>query len=232
MRRVERIVCQKLMGRLYAPVFLLLLAANVLAKALLVAKVKRRDFLIYPQKKEFDSLAQSANVIPVTKEIYSDTTTPIGIFMRFAHEENSFLLESVEGGEKWARYSFIGRNPYMTFSSTGEDITIVQGGKTRTTHGNLFEELQRIFGGFKYAYIDGLPRFCGGAVGYFGYDTVRHIEKLPEAPPDDMNVPDCYLMFCDEIIVYDHLKQKVMVIVNAHIGGKADGVYKRTVGAD
>jgi len=185
--------------------------------------------LIYPSKQEFDRLAQEANVVPVTKEIYSDTKTPIGIFMRFADEQNSFLLESVEGGEKWARYSFIGRNPYMTFSSDGDEMTIVQNGKTKKKKGNPFDELKEIFAGFKYAYIEGLPRLSGGAVGYFGYDTVRHIEKLPDAPEDDINVPDCYLMFCDEIIAYDHLKQKVIVIVNAHIGKKAKNEYEKVL---
>ncbi len=226
MRRVERIVCQ-FMGRLYAPIFYLI-GAKCLT-ALLIAIVKRRDFLIYPDMQEFERLAQEANVVPVTQEIYSDTKTPIGVFMRFADEENSFLLESVEGGEKWARYSFIGRNPYMTFASEGENITIQKGGKTRTYTGNPFDELKQIFAGFKYAHTEGLPRLSGGAVGYFGYDTVRHIEKLPDAPPDDMQVPDCYLMFCDEIIAYDHLKQKVIVIVNAHIGKYAKGVYEQVL---
>jgi anthranilate synthase component 1 len=185
--------------------------------------------LIYPDKQEFERLAQQANVVPVTKQIYSDTKTPIGIFMRFANEEHSFLLESVEGGEKWARYSFIGRNPYMTFSSEGNEITIIKGGKTRKKKGNPFDELKEIFAGFRYAHTKGLPRLSGGAVGYFGYDTVRHIEKLPDELPDDLQVPDCYLMFCDEIIAYDHLKQEVIVIVNAHIGRNAKGVYDTVV---
>ena len=186
--------------------------------------------MIYPNKQVFAELARQANVIPVTKEIYSDTKTPIGIFMHFASENNSFLLESVEGGEKWARYSFIGRNPYMTFSSNGDAVMICRDGKETKTTGNPFEVLKDIFAGFRYARPDGLPRFSGGAVGYFGYDTVRYIENLPEAPSDDINVPDCYLMFCNEIIAYDHLKQKVMVIINAYIdGGSTDAAYDKAV---
>ena len=181
--------------------------------------------MIYPKREEFIKLAAGANIVPVVREIHSDTQTPIGIFMQFAGQQNSFLLESVEGGEKWARYSFIGRSPYMTFSANGDEITIVENGKTRKTAGNPLEALKALFAQFIYAKLDGLPRFAGGAIGYFAYDAVRYIEDLPGAPPDDMNVPDCYLMFCDEVIAYDHLQQKVMVIVNAHVNSDAAGAY-------
>ena len=181
--------------------------------------------MIYPQKQEFIELAQKYNIIPVTQEIHSDTKTPIGIFLRFAREKNSFLLESVEGGEKWARYSFIGRNPYLTFSSKGETITIKKNGEESILEANPLVYLKDLFSQFRCAKIEGLPRFSGGAIGYFAYDTVRYIEKLPDAPPDDMDVPDCYLMFCDEIIAYDHFKQKIVVIINAHIKDDADKAY-------
>ena len=183
--------------------------------------------MIYPQRDMFVNLSKDANIIPVAREIYSDTKTPIGIFMNFSTQKNCFLLESVEGGEKWARYSFIGRNPYMTFESSGERMVVRQGDEETVMTGNPFEELKKRFAQFAYAKIDGLPRFSGGAVGYFGYDTVRYIEDLPEAPPDDVQVPDCYLMFCDEIIAYDHLRQKVMVIVNAHVQDDPGSAYDR-----
>ncbi len=186
--------------------------------------------MIYPKKDVFKKLAETANVIPVTKEIYSDTKTPIGIFIHFAAQENCFLLESIEGGEKWGRYSFIGRNPYMTFSSSENTVTIEDENGKLVKNGNPFEELKKLLDNFKYAKIEGLPRFTGGAVGYFGYDMVRHIEELPDTPPDDINLPDSYLMFCDEIIAYDHLKQKVIVIVNARITDGALNAYDSAVG--
>ena len=182
--------------------------------------------MIYPTKEEFIRLSEDSNIVPVTREVYSDTKTPISIFMRYAQTPNSFLLESVEGGEKWARYSFIGRNPYMTFSAAGEKITITEGGETRQLSGNPMKYLKELYAGFKYAQIEGLPRFSGGAVGYFAYDAVRYIEELPDAPIDDIGAPDCYLMFCDEVIVYDHFKQKVMVIVNAHINGDPEQIFE------
>ena len=138
--------------------------------------------MIYPSKQEFSKLAQNANVIPITKQIYSDTKTPIGIFINFAEQENCFLLESIEGGEKWARYSFIGRNPYMTFQSSDNTIVIEDKEGKTTMEGNPFDELKKLFKRYKYARIEGLPRFTGGAVGYFGYDMVRHIEELGDAP--------------------------------------------------
>jgi len=185
--------------------------------------------LIYPKRQKFIELAQNANVIPVTKQIYSDTKTPIGIFINFAAQKNCFLLESIEGGEKWARYSFIGRNPYMTFESSENTIVIENNEGKTIIEGNPFDELKKLFRRFKYARIEGLPRFTGGAVGYIGYDMVRHIEELSDAPPDDLHLPDSYLMFCDEIIVYDHLKQKVMVIVNARVDDDANKVYDLAV---
>ena len=115
--------------------------------------------MIYPKRQEFIALAKQANVIPVAKEVYSDTKTPIGIFMRYADEPDSFLLESVEGGEKWGRYSFIGRNPYMTFSCSGDAVTIRKNGEEQTTTGNPFDILKAIFVKFECARIDGLPRF-------------------------------------------------------------------------
>jgi len=185
--------------------------------------------MIYPNRQKFYKMAENANVIPTAKELYSDTQTPIGIFMRFADKPNSFLLESVEGGEKWGRYSFIGRNPYMTFSAKDSIITVCRGGETRTLTGNPFDELKSMFADFRCAEVNGLPRFSGGAVGYFGYDAVRYIEDLPEAPRDDVGMPDCYLMFCSEIIAYDHLKQKVVVIVNAHVNGDPGDAYDGAV---
>lgn len=168
-----------------------------------------------PDFDTFLKMSKNVRLVPISEEFSMDTQTPIGLFMRFAHEENSFLLESVEGGERWARYSYIGRRPFMIFKSTGSHITLIENGRQTEKDGNPFEELKRLFSEYKGVSFEGMPGFCGGAVGYIGYDMVRQIEHLPGAPEDDIGLPDCYLGFYDEIITYDHLKQRIIITVNA-----------------
>ncbi len=180
---------------------------------------------MYPDFDTFLKTAKTARMIPVFEEFNMDTQTPIGLFMRFAGQENSFLLESVEGGERWARYSFIGRRPFMIFKSTGEDITIIKGDERTEKKGNPFEELKKLLSKYKGIHFKGMPRFSGGAVGYIGYDMVRQIEYLPDVPEDDIRMPESYLCFYDEIITYDHLKQRVIVTVNVSSDGDINTAY-------
>ncbi len=175
---------------------------------------------MYPDFDTFFKMSESALMVPVSEELNMDTETPIGLFMRFAREENSFLLESVEGGERWARYSYIGRRPFMIFKSSGSSITVIEKGRKTEKEGNPFEELKRLKCEYSGIHLKGMPRFCGGAVGYIGYDMVRQIEHLPDVPKDDIGMPDSYLGFYDEIITYDHLKQRVMITVN--VRGNSD----------
>lgn len=180
---------------------------------------------MYPDFDTFLKMSKTGLMIPVSEEWNMDTQTPIGLFMRFAHRENSFLLESVEGGERWARYSFIGRRPFMIFKSSGDSITITENGRQTEKRGDPFEELKRLLGEYKGIRFKGMPRFSGGAVGYIGYDMVRQIEHLPDAPQDDIGLPESYLGFYDEIITYDHLKQRVIITVNVRSGGELNKVY-------
>ncbi|MDD5017433.1 MAG: anthranilate synthase component I [Eubacteriales bacterium] len=181
--------------------------------------------MMYPDYEEFQGMARAARMIPVSEELFLDTQTPIGLFLRFSEMENSFLLESVEGGERWARYSYIGRRPFMVFKSSGDDMTIIKGNETVYKKGNPFDELKSLLKEYKGVHIKGMPRFCGGAVGYIGYDMVRHIEYLPGMPRDDVGLPDSYLCFYDEVITYDHLKQRVVITVNADTGGGIEKAY-------
>ncbi|MEZ4358127.1 MAG: anthranilate synthase component I [Eubacteriales bacterium] len=181
---------------------------------------------MYPNFEEFKKIAKTARMVPVYEELFLDTQTPIGIFLRYADDENSFLLESVEGGERWTRYSFIARRPFMTFKSSGDDITITKDEKTTVKKGNPFKELKALLNDYKGISLKGMPRFCGGAVGYIGYDMVRHIEYLPDTPEDDIRLPDSYLAFYDEVVAYDHLKQRVMVIVNVDTAGDIEKNYE------
>ena len=182
---------------------------------------------MYPELKEFYEMAKMSRMVPVSKELFLDTQTPIGLFLRFAETPNSFLLESVEGGERWARYSYIGRRPFVVFKSSGEDMTIIKDGKEIRKKGDPFDELKTLLGEYRGLHIKGMPRFCGGAVGYIGYDMVRHIETLPNMPADDIGLPDSYLCFYDEVITYDHLKQRVIITVNADTSIGAESAYDR-----
>lgn len=187
--------------------------------------------MFYPSLEEVMELAKDYDRIPVSLEVYADMETPISLFKRF--EDSSrycFLLESVEGGEKWARYSFIGRNPFLIVKSQDKKITMQdKNGYETKAEGNPVMFLQDLLKSQKSAPIFGLPRFNGGAVGFFGYDLVRFYENLPDIPEDDMGLPDCHFMFMDEVLVFDHLKQKIHIIVNLQAKGNIAREYNSVI---
>ncbi|HAE62092.1 MAG TPA: anthranilate synthase component I [Eubacteriaceae bacterium] len=173
--------------------------------------------MLFPSIEEYSNLKEIYNVIPFIKQIEGDTETPISIFKKLCKaDEKSFLLESVEGGSKWGRYSYIGRNPYGEIvSREGMTYVTTEGGKS-TYEGKSLDALKGYFSEIRYPNIDlsFIPEFPGGAVGYVSYDLIREIEKLPEENPDELNVPDVHLMIMKEIIVYDHMKQKLFIVFN------------------
>jgi len=173
--------------------------------------------MYYPDKKEFIKLSKHANVIPIYREIAADLLTPVAIFQKIKNG-CSYLLESVEGEEKIARFSFIGISPSIIFKSKGKAIELTKGHKVK----NFFtdsplKEIANIMKDFKSAKINGLPRFCGGLVGFMGYDMVRFFEKLPDKNPDELKVPDAIFMLADELIIFDHFFHKVKVVVNGYL---------------
>lgn len=171
-----------------------------------------------PSFSEFTRKAAKGNLIPVYKEILADTETPVSACMKLKKSEHCFLLESVEGGEKWARYSFLGFNPSIIFRSKGKDITITRGKKTEHLSAeNPLSVLRDIMAKYIPVEIDGLPRFYGGAVGFIGYDMVRFFEKLPDDTMDDTGWNDSYLMITDTLLVFDNLKHNLKVIYNIHL---------------
>lgn len=172
--------------------------------------------------KEFLSCSANSNVIPVYKEINADLDTPVSCFLKLAKDDYSFLLESVEGREKIARYSFLGTKPCVVISSKGRDIEVNENGKTRrfVTNTDPLDEIKKIMSGFKPARLKGLPRFYGGFVGYMGYDFVRFIENIPDKNPDDMDVPDTYFILTDKILLFDHINHTLKIIVNVILPAK------------
>lgn len=172
---------------------------------------------IQPDLAEFTALAKKGNVIPVCAEVVADLLTPVSAYINVAAgTDHSFLLESVEGGERAARYSFLGINPRSVFTS--KNGRWEHGAKKG--EGDPFDALREAFSGIKIAGGEGLPPFIGGAVGYLGYDSVRHIEELPSTAKDDLNLPDILLIFTDAILIFDHVKHCIKIVCCARLDGK------------
>lgn len=170
-----------------------------------------------PRYEQVLELSQSYNVIPVSKTILADMETPIRLFQRLQVERYAFLLESVEGGVQWARYSFIGTDPFLMLVGKNGVHVITEGGRQRPLEGKPLEGLAELLKQYKSPVIPGLPPLTGGAIGFFGYDLMQQYEKLPRHAKDDLNMNDVQFMFCDQLVVFDHVKQQIQVIVNIHI---------------
>jgi len=183
--------------------------------------------MIYPEKKEFLELAKKGNVIPVCKDILADFDTTLSSFRKIDRSEYSFLLESVEGGERLARYSFMGSNPSMIFKSKGRSIELIESGRSKkyVTDKDPIGEVQAIMSKFRFVPIEGLPIFCGGLVGYIGYDMVRFFEEIPDKNEDDLEAPDAVLLLTDTMVIFDHVERKIKIISNAIIKGSAGSAY-------
>jgi len=172
---------------------------------------------------EFKSLAaQGYNRIPLIAEAFADLETPLSLYLKLAQQQsggkNTFLLESVVGGERFGRYSFIGLPASTLLRSYGRRTEVVtHGAVVESVEGNPLDFIADYQSRFKVAILPGMPRFCGGLAGYFGYDTVRHIEKrlADTAPKDDLGLPDIQLLLTEELAVIDNLSGKLYLIVYA-----------------
>jgi len=187
--------------------------------------------MFYPDFKEFKKSAREGNLVPVYREILADLETPLSAYLKLGGK-TGFLLESVEGGEKWARYSFLGCDPSMTIESRGERIIITRGNhkKSAIFKNDPLEIVSAELKKYRPVVTPGLPRFYGGFVGYIGYDIVRHFERLPDMSHKGLNLPDLYLMFADTLIVFDNLSQTMKVISNAYIEDDPSDAYKKACG--
>jgi anthranilate synthase component 1 len=172
----------------------------------------------FPDYREFSRLAAKASLVPVAKTVAADLRTPVSAFLSIAAEEpNAFLLESVEGGEKIGRYTFLGARPYMVLRARGREITLDQNGKKKRIEGSVFQVLDRLLREHTPAHLPGLPPFTAGAVGFFSHDAVRQLEKLPELAKDDLHAPDCTLMFFDRLLAFDHVRHEIFIIATADV---------------
>lgn len=191
----------------------------------------------FPTAAEFATLAESADYVPVCRRLISDTLTPVTGFRAIDDGQSACLFESVIGGEKVGRYSFLASEPYLLLEASGNTVTATEFGRpaelnssgrespaiSETTHSdNPLEELRQRVGSVRVAKVPGLPPFVGGAVGYAGYDTVRYSEHLPNAPLDDRQLPDMAFAFYDHMVVFDNVTKTVLVLALAKVKD-ADG---------
>jgi anthranilate synthase component 1 len=186
----------------------------------------------YPSYSEFEALATQGNLIPVYREINMDLETPVSVYLKLRGEGESFLLESVEGGEQLARYSFLGVNPARVLTLRGDQVTIRN--HTRVKQFSLegcdpLDALRGFLAPYQAMPVTGLPRFFGGAVGYLAYDIVRHIERLPNTAHNELDLPDAVFLLADTVIAFDHVKHRALVIANAHVEGDLCAAYDDAV---
>lgn len=174
-----------------------------------------------PELEEVVRLAPLYNLVPVSRTMMADTETPIRVFQHLYKEPRAFLLESVEGGVKWARYSFIGTDPFLVVRGKNGVMEIEHGGEVRRVREQPIELIKTLLDSYSSPALPELPPFTGGAIGFFGYDLLQYYEKLPAHRVDDLQMDDIQFMFCDQIIVFDHFKQQIKIVANAHIPKEA-----------
>jgi len=173
--------------------------------------------MYYPTLEEVKEFKGQGNLVPVYREIVADLETPVSAFLKINRGGCSFLLESVEGGQRLARYSFIGTDPYRVLTTRGEDKT--------DPLPLIEEELNK----YQVVQVADLPRFCGGAVGYLAYETVTRFEELPSPESDSLNLPESMFMLVDSMLVFDHVMHKIKVLSHVHLDGDIDVAYQQAV---
>ena len=180
----------------------------------------------------FRTAAAPGTVIPVWEEFHADLETPVSAYLKVAARfpDDHFLLESVEGGEKWARYSFIGFDPDIRFSADGDTVSVRRGDRVEIipSPGDPMELLAGILGERRYLPAEGLPRLSGGAVGFIGYDYVRRLERLPDLHPPG-RAPDAMFLFPSRLVVFDNVKHRILIVTHGELreGETPDDAYGR-----
>ncbi len=170
----------------------------------------------FPDFQSFRKLAKDANLVPVYRQLVSDTLSPVSAYRKIQSDRCSFLFESVVGGERIGRYSFLGVDPFLQIEAFGKRVVINEGKKIWEIESqDPFQDLEKLLNRYKAVHFAQLPRFCGGAVGYAGYDVVRYSENLPKPPLDDRTLPDLSFAFYDLMVVFDHINKTVLVVAHA-----------------
>ncbi len=186
--------------------------------------------MIVPSLSEFRALAKGGRLVPVYREVFADHDTPVSAFRKIDDGPYGFLLESVEGGEKWGRYSILGSRPSLVFVARGDRCEVIRDGATTPLARHPLVELGELLQQHQAVALPGLPKFCGGAVGYLGYDTVRWYERIPAGDKEDVGLPDAVFLFGDVVSVFDNLTHTLKVVTHARGGGDPDAAWHAAVG--
>ncbi|MCL0044299.1 anthranilate synthase component I [Dehalococcoidia bacterium] len=184
-----------------------------------------------PTIEQVKSLSRKdGNLVPIYREINADLETPVSAYLKIARPPYSFLLESIEGGERLARYSFIGTEPSCLIQTGGNNPSLFGQDRTKKAVDPL-TQIQRVLANFRPVPTPGLPRFHGGMVGYLGYESVRHFEpRVPIAKDDPLRLPESVFMLTDTLLVFDHLRHKIRVVSHANLDDGVDVAYAQAIG--
>ncbi len=185
---------------------------------------------------EFRSYAKQGNLIPLFREILADHDTPVSAFAKIDHGPSAYLLESIQGGEKWARYSFLGSgSPLVIYEDRG-DLCVKKGSHRRRipSRGAPLDRLRELMEAYRPVTVPNLPRFVGGAVGYLGYDIVKTFEDLPSRRKEHGALPDFAFLLTETLLIFDNVSQKIKVVANAHVKSTSErdvrAAYRRATG--
>jgi anthranilate synthase component 1 len=185
--------------------------------------------MLVPTRAEFHALAKTGKLVPVYREVFADHDTPVSAFRKIDDGPYGFLLESVEGGEKWGRYSILGSRPSGVFVARGDRAELHENGGVTALKGPPVEALGELLRQHQAVALPGLPRFCGGAVGYLAWDAVRWFERLPGRAKDELHMPDAVFLFGDVVCVFDNLTHTMKVVTHARGGDDPDAAYDAAV---
>ncbi len=185
--------------------------------------------MITPSFDLFCKKAKEGNLIPVYREILADTETPVSAFLKIRTSAGAaYLLESVEGGEKWGRYSFLGTSPSITIKGSGNIVTVTEGGRCEVFNESPLQILKKVLARFKPVPDLNLPRFSGGAIGFIGYEGVRFFDSIQFKTPETAGrekMPDFFFLITDTVLIFDNLKQTIKIVSNALV---EEGTLKET----
>ena len=171
-----------------------------------------------PDAERFAHLAREGRLVPVYRRLFADALTPLSAFARIDAGASGCLFESVVGGEKVGRYSFLGADPFMVLEARGTTVSISRDGVTQTLDcADPLDELRRRMEEFRPVRLSELPPFTSGVVGFAAYDSIRYVEELPDAPPDDLGLPDLCFAFYDRLLVFDNVTKTLDIVVLARI---------------
>ena len=181
----------------------------------------------FPDLENFRELSKIGNVVPVYKEIPAFNDDPVSAYLKIREGKYSFLFESVEGGEKWARYSFFGNDPLVILRSKNAEMEVIRGNERELLEvSDPFEFMKKFMSTYHLVRVEGLPRFCGGAVGYISYDAIRFVETLPQISNDDLDLPDLFFMLTRSMVIFDNSNNSMKIVSNAFLDDESEDPYK------